>query len=357
VSHHATGGGFMVDWRDALGKRHRKLLATEEAARILDAQLRESVRAERTQLRNLTRGGSISPLAALDLYLAELAVGRDTKAKLAHKLRAALARLNQPTLATVTADLCATYLATRAQDLSPTSLARETGDLKRFFAWLADPRQSYLPANPLQEANSKEPPPPPRHVLTYEEEAKVLATLTPRVLLRVLLALDAGLARQEITALRKNHINLEERTLTSWRQKTRRERTIPLTRRLHAALREATATITPDTRLQQWGGKEVKKGTDFLKKLWPRVGFHFRFHDLRHTFATRAAEATSNPFVVAELLGHSQSHIIFYRGAAVPQVTRRYVHPSLEELRAAIHKMEDANPNCKGEQTHARKAL
>jgi len=30
-------------------------------------------------------------------------------------------------------------------------------------------------------------------------------------------------------------------------------------------------------------------------------------------------------------------------------VTRRYVHPSIEELRAAVAALEAANPNCRAE--------
>jgi integrase len=31
----------------------------------------------------------------------------------------------------------------------------------------------------------------------------------------------------------------------------------------------------------------------------------FRFHDLRHTFATRLNEGVADPFVIRDLLGHS----------------------------------------------------
>lgn len=345
MSYRAVGGGFMVDWRDEFNVRHRKLLTTEEGAKALDAQLRETTALARKALRNATRGALSLP-AALDVYTAQLTGAAQTKRKLRFKLAGFLRRIGTENLADLTPQLLASYLAVRAQELSPTSLHREAQDLKRWFEWLAHPDQCYLVANPLAEFKSPEPPPPPRHCLTYEEEAKVLAALTPRLQLRVIEVLDTGLARQEITALRKNHINLEEATLTTWRQKTRRTRTIPLTARLTALLAAATKGLMPDSRLTQWGGKEVKKGTDFLKKLWPRVGFHFRFHDLRHTFATRIAAATTNPFVVSELLGHSPAHVIYYRGAAVPRVTRTYVQPQLEELRAAVTAMEAANPNC-----------
>ena len=37
--------------------------------------------------------------------------------------------------------------------------------------------------------------------------------------------------------------------------------------------------------------------------LWPDADFHF--HDLRHTAATRMADAGADPFTLAAILGHS----------------------------------------------------
>jgi integrase len=50
-----------------------------------------------------------------------------------------------------------------------------------------------------------------------------------------------------------------------------------------------------------------------------------RFHDLRHTFATRLAENGVHPFTMKELLGHS-----------TVKMTERYTHPNQEQKKRAV---------------------
>jgi len=59
---------------------------------------------------------------------------------------------------------------------------------------------------------------------------------------------------------------------------------------------------------------------------------NFRFHDLRHTFATRLAEAGVDAFTLAVLLGHRTL-----------EMTRRYTHPSDDSKRRAIVLLENYN--------------
>jgi integrase len=56
----------------------------------------------------------------------------------------------------------------------------------------------------------------------------------------------------------------------------------------------------------------------------------FRLYDLRHTFATRAAEAGVDLVTLASLLGHSRI-----------QMVMRYAHPTEEHQINAIRKIED----------------
>lgn len=58
---------------------------------------------------------------------------------------------------------------------------------------------------------------------------------------------------------------------------------------------------------------------------------NLRFHDLRHTFATRMANAGVDIFTLAELLGHSDIRI-----------TKRYAHGTEETKRRAVEKLVKA---------------
>src|SRR4030095_1251369 len=56
----------------------------------------------------------------------------------------------------------------------------------------------------------------------------------------------------------------------------------------------------------------------------------FRLYDLRHTFATRAAESGVDLVTLAALLGHSNIQMVL-----------RYAHPQAEHKANAIRKMEE----------------
>ena len=55
----------------------------------------------------------------------------------------------------------------------------------------------------------------------------------------------------------------------------------------------------------------------------------FRFHDLRHTFATRLAQRGVDLYLIQKLLGHRE-----------PRMVQRYAHHSVESLRAGIEVLE-----------------
>ncbi len=74
----------------------------------------------------------------------------------------------------------------------------------------------------------------------------------------------------------------------------------------------------------------------------------FRFHDLRHTAATRMVEAGVPLFQVGQILGHTD-----------PKTTMRYAHPD-ESLKDAIESLarynRDNYGNTKKKRSHKKRA-
>lgn len=58
----------------------------------------------------------------------------------------------------------------------------------------------------------------------------------------------------------------------------------------------------------------------------------FRLYDLRHTWATRAAEAGIDPVTLAAMLGHSRIQMVL-----------RYAHPQQAHQSSAMLRIEAAN--------------
>ena len=244
-----------------------------------------------------------------------------------------------PPIADLTPLLLQKWSAKRSTEVSPYTLACDHLLIRRWMDSLV--RNGFLPANPASGLDTRCPKPRPGVCLSHEQEAKLLASVTERIRLKLILALDTGARLGELHALRKNHFAAAENVLTIWSSKTRTLRHVPLTARARLACTQLAAGCAPDALLFTYGSRPVKKGSDFLKKLWPRVGFRFRFHDLRHTFATRLAAAWPNPFVVSALLGHaSRAAMTVLHHVALSQTTTRYVHLQLDELRKAIAAME-----------------
>ncbi len=59
---------------------------------------------------------------------------------------------------------------------------------------------------------------------------------------------------------------------------------------------------------------------------------NFRFHDLRHTFATRLAQKGVDPYKVQRLLGHKTG-----------LMTQRYAHHSPVSLRDGVQVLDTAS--------------
>lgn len=170
----------------------------------------------------------------------------------------------------------------------------------RANAWRLERRKATLPA--LREAD-------------YADH------LTPAVLVSI----NTGLRRGELMALTWDDINLPAKLLTvrAAAAKSGKARHVPLNT-------EATAA------LKQWK-KQAGDGKPFpfrdLKTAWSALLTTakiegFRWHDLRHTFASQLVMAGVNLNAVRELLGHADL-----------KMTLRYAHLAPSHLADAVAKL------------------
>jgi integrase len=320
---YSTDKGFGVDWRDEFGRRHRKYVGTEQAARRMDEQLRTSANQAKNAMKNYSAGEAVDLLTARDLYIAHAPLGTVSKAWQSERLGRLAKYIGNIAIAELTPKRLDEFAIVRRQDLAPSSLARELGLIKTFCAWLA--RNWYIASSPAEHLQTNLPRKSAGRALTYAEELAVLSCCTDRIRAKLLLSIDAGLRRGECNATRANHLNLSQGTITTFSTKTRNFRTIPLTPRLQNALDTIATGLAGDALLFAFGGREVKKGADVLKRIRNKSRVNFRFHDLRHTFATRLAEVATNPAIVRDLLGHSPR-----------TTTDLYIHPPMQECAEAI---------------------
>ena len=134
----------------------------------------------------------------------------------------------------------------------------------------------------------------------------------------LLLGAFAGLRRAEIAAVHTSHLTPFGLAVTG---KGGRQRVIPVHPLLRAALADVPAGwVFPSYRKP---GQHVT-GSHVYKRLRPLLG-DASPHALRHRFATRAYQGTTDLLAVQRLLGHSK-----------PETTVRYTQLSPDSLAAAV---------------------
>jgi len=161
--------------------------------------------------------------------------------------------------------------------------------------------------------------------LLYESSALDLKPI-------LLCAVSTGMRLGELLSLKWNDINLNDGYITVRDSKNYEGRTIPINTTLLKELLD----------LKKYSESEyVFKYRKSIKRTWTNAlktsGIaHCRFHDLRHTFASRLVMAGTDLVTVKELLGHKRI-----------ETTMRYSHPTPEHKKHAVESLNFENSSHK----------
>src|SRR5665213_886960 len=208
------------------------------------------------------------------------------------------------------------------------TINRDLSVLRHVLYWAVD--EQLLAANLLARMKMVHERRIRRQILSIAEEVQLLAVAKEHLYAMIVVALDTGMRRGEITAQRWADIDFAQKVIAVTHSKTPEGemREIPLTERLYEFL---VAHRRPAGLVIEFQGQGVR----IVKRSWhtalKNAGIrHIRFHDLRHTFNTRCMEAGVLQEVRMALMGHST-------GRSVHSV---YTHIELPTKRAAIRKLE-----------------
>jgi integrase len=187
---------------------------------------------------------------------------------------------------------------------------------------------------------------PATQVQDYDEDntrERFLSTAEIGVLLRatkqsdspilrpvVYLALQTGMRKAEMLNLRWSDVNFEANKILVRETKSGQPRQVPMSRRARWLFHKLAARAP----LSEWVFESRRQDgtpgpTGDIKTAWTKVLLRakireFRFHDLRHTFASHFAMRRGDLYALAEILGHSN-----------PKITLdRYAHLSPEFIQA-----------------------
>jgi integrase len=236
----------------------------------------------------------------------------------------------------LTAEDAERFQAIRSRQVKPATVNREMTVLKHMMskalAW------KLVATNPFRGIRSLKVPRRLERILELDEETRLLAACD-RVRSRflrtvVLLALNTGMRRGELLSLQWPQIDISRRKIRILNAKTDSgERTIPMNSTVHGLLADLQRSKTselvfPSNRKAGERILDLKKG--FKKAvLVAKLQRHLRFHDLRHTFATRLVQAGVDIITVQHLLGHARI-----------SMTARYAHSPNASRIAAVERLD-----------------
>ncbi|MBO1225043.1 MAG: site-specific integrase [Candidatus Scalindua sediminis] len=170
-----------------------------------------------------------------------------------------------------------------------------------------------------------------------EDEERILLENCPKWLREIVVfALNTGLRQDELLSLEWSRANLFRKTILIQKTKNDKPKTIPLNQIamdvLEQKSKEKVRILKGDFVFISSHGSKIDRHN--LRRAFnnarEKAGIKdFKFHDLRHTFATRLAQKGVDLYMISKLLGHKDI-----------RMTQRYAHHCPESLRVGVRVLE-----------------
>jgi len=222
------------------------------------------------------------------------------------------------------------------QGKSTDSLRRELGLLRRAFN-VAIEEWEFCKDNPVPKVLKTLGKEDSKRVrfLSPEESQRLMLALPAWLRPMVILARHTGLRRGNLVALAWEHIDFERAVIMIPETKNSDPIGIPLTKTAQKTLKDLQAVRylhSPYVFCDNDGKPHSKNRVSVAFKRACKRGNvdNFRFHDLRHDFASMLVQSGVPIQVVKELLGHKDL-----------RMTMRYAHLAPENLRSAVNVLEE----------------
>lgn len=312
-------------YRDGIRHQYSTGTPNRRKAENVEAKLKEEINDQRFQLVEADPNVTFGEVAA------QFAASGSVRPHHLFHLKFLLPFFEQFPVLRITKSLADEFRKARHEQnpaIKDATINRDLSTLRHILYWAVD--EQLLAVNPLARMKMARERRTRRQVLSVVEENQLFGASKDHLHAMVIMALDTGMRRGEITSQRWEDIDFSQKVLFVTRSKTPEgeSREIPLTERLYKHLleRRKEGGLVIDFR-----GRPVR----IIKRTWKtalrnaRIR-HVRFHDLRHTFNTRLMEAGVLQEIRMTLMGHS----------AGSKVHATYTHIELPLKREAIRKLE-----------------
>jgi integrase len=230
------------------------------------------------------------------------------------------------------------YKARRKAEVSPATVNRALACLKTMFNKAVE--WGKLETSPLRTVKKLKEPLGRERILSAAEAARLVECAGSAVRPVLIVALHTGMRRNEILSLKWKNVDFPRAYIFIEDSKSGRSRKIPMNSAVIEALRALPREFefvfyNPETKDHikdvktafHSACRRAKKNPEDEKD--PGI-IGFRFHDLRHTAASKMIEAGVDLVTVSKILGHASI-----------QMTMRYAHPTPENMRLAVDRLSE----------------
>ncbi len=238
-------------------------------------------------------------------------------------------------LAEITPKLLAAYKTQRRTEQAAPATVNKELQLVRHAFNVAMREWEWCRENPMHRVSLEQVRNEVDRWLTANEEERLFAASSLWLQEIIRFALNTGMRQGEILNLQWQDVDFTRGTLMVMKSKNGTRRTIPLNStayELLAAKQAAPRTSQgPVFKTPLGNTLQVRFLVREFCEARDRAGIpDFRFHDMRHTFATRLVQRGIDLYKVQRLLGHKTG-----------TMTQRYAHHSPESLRDGVNVLDE----------------
>ena len=170
--------------------------------------------------------------------------------------------------------------------------------------------------------------------LSLEEERRLLDKSPEWLKDLIIIALHTGLRQEKLLCLEWSLVDLFRKTILITDTKNRKPKMLPVNKIALDVICRRTKVKSIKNDYVFFDTKENKIIAIYLRRAFnlvtEKVGINdFRWHDLRHTFATRLAQCGVDLYKISKLLGHRDI-----------KMTQRYAHHCPDSLRDRVEIFE-----------------
>ena len=300
-------GIFWIRYADQFGKIHREKVGAKSLARAAYRKRKTEIREGKFFPEKIQRRREMLFRDMAKLYLEEHAkVNKRSWKTDEERLKRLVERFGDMRLSEITRQDVERLRAVLAQELSHATVNRYMALLKTVYnkaiAWGKTKHNPVQGIKQFKETHRI-------RFLTDEEEESLKATFPTNCWPWVEVALHTGMRRAEQFELRWDNINFQTRTLTIMLSKHGEIRHIPMNDRVMEILRSLPSRLNSPWVFTSSNGETPMDANNFVRRIFmPALRKaeiqDFRWHDLRHTFASRLVMDGTDLRTVQELMGH-----------------------------------------------------